>query len=115
VARGSLTTEQWRMPTSPTCISKKAVTSGARGGSVGNQRGACHPQIRHVPDPLLESVSLVPLSYTVPWDGEWGGGRTIPEAPKHPLDTIQPPSWADHSVDQPVLMATLQVRVRGPF
>lgn len=34
VARGSLTTEHWRMPTSLACVSRKALRSGARGGSV---------------------------------------------------------------------------------
>lgn len=34
VARGSLTTEQWKIPASPACVSKKEVSSGVSGGSV---------------------------------------------------------------------------------
>lgn len=47
VARGSLTTEQWKMPTSPACVSKKVVRSGVRGGSVWEAEVACHPQKGH--------------------------------------------------------------------
>lgn len=53
VARGSLTTEQWKMPTSPACVSRKVVKTGARGGAVWEPEVACHPQTDHLLNPLL--------------------------------------------------------------
>lgn len=53
VAKGSLTTEQWKMPTSPVFVSKNVVRSGVRGGSVWEPEVACHPQKGHFLVPLL--------------------------------------------------------------
>jgi hypothetical protein len=53
VARGSLTTEQCKMPTSPACVSRKVVRSGVRGGSVWEPEVACHLQKGHFPVPQL--------------------------------------------------------------
>lgn len=53
VARGSLITEQWKMPTRPACVSKKVVRAGVRGGSVWEPEESCHPQKGHFLFPLL--------------------------------------------------------------
>lgn len=53
VARGSLATEQWKIPTNPACVSKKEVRSGVRGGSVWKPEVACHPQKGHFLASLL--------------------------------------------------------------
>lgn len=67
VARGSLTTEQWKMPTSPAWVSRKVVKTGARGGSVWEPEVACHSQTDHFLNPLWYSL-CVPSAPTEPWN-----------------------------------------------